>query len=97
MDQRAQRIIPIFLGVLTAIGGGLIRDVIAGRQNLLMSRTLYAIPVLIGCIFYVLILEYLPEYALEGALIGVFIIFGIRAAAIQKNLIVPNWLYLKTE
>ena len=31
--------------VVTAIGGGLIRDVLAGRQNLLMKRELYAIPV----------------------------------------------------
>lgn len=88
---------PVLLGVLTAIGGGLIRDVLASRQNLLMSRTLYAIPVLLGCIFYVLILEFLPDYKLVGALIGVFIIFGIRMAAILKDLVVPDWFYLKTE
>ena len=86
---------PVILGVLTAIGGGLIRDVIAGRQNLLMSRTLYAIPVLMGCIFYVLVLKYLPDYKLVGALIGVFIIFGIRMTAILKNLVVPDWFYSK--
>ena len=40
---------PVLLGVVTAIGGGLIRDVLAGRQNLLMKRELYAIPVLVGC------------------------------------------------
>lgn len=83
--------------MLTAIGGGLTRDVLAGRQNLLMSRTLYAIPVLLGCIFFVLILHFLPDYKLAGALVCVFIIFGIRMAAIEKDLIVPDWLYLRTQ
>ena len=86
---------PVLLGVLTAIGGGLIRDVLADRQTLLMSRTLYAIPVLLGCVFYVMILTYLPDYNLAGALIGVLIIFGIRLTAIQKDLMVPDWIYLK--
>ena len=36
---------PVILGVITAIGGGIMRDVIAGRKNLLMSTELYAIPV----------------------------------------------------
>ncbi|MCS5700893.1 TRIC cation channel family protein [Cyanobium sp. FGCU-52] len=31
---------PIILGIITAIGGGLIRDVLAGRDNLLMKREL---------------------------------------------------------
>ena len=89
-------IAPIMLGVLTAIGGGLTRDVLAGRQNLLMSRTIYAIPVLLGCTLYVLILEFLPEYKIEGAIASVLVIFGIRLTAIIKNLTVPDWLYLKT-
>jgi len=31
---------PKLLGIITAIGGGLIRDVLAGRDNLLMRREL---------------------------------------------------------
>ena len=44
---------PIILGIVTAIGGGLLRDVLSGRQTLLMTRELYATPVLIGCTLYV--------------------------------------------
>jgi uncharacterized membrane protein YeiH len=32
------------MGVLTGIGGGLIRDVLAGRPTLLMGRDIYATP-----------------------------------------------------
>ena len=81
---------PVILGVITAIGGGLIRDMLAGRKNLLMSHELYAIPVSLGCIVYVLILEYAPSYTTQGAIACMLLIFGFRAAAIYWNLRVPN-------
>ena len=86
---------PIILGVTTAIGGGLIRDVLAGRETLLMGRDLYATPVLIGCILYVVLLYRLPEYRFVCAT-GCFIsIFAIRAAAIHWALSVPSWLTMR--
>ena len=85
---------PAMLGVITAIGGGLIRDVLAGRQTLLMSRELYAVPVLIGCILFTLILAYAPDYRFEGSVLCMLLIFAIRAAAIHWNLQVPEWAML---
>ena len=40
---------PVILGVITAIGGGLIRDILVSRKTLIMSHELYAIPVTLGC------------------------------------------------
>ena len=88
---------PVLLGVVTAIGGGLIRDVLAGRQNLLMKRELYAIPALLGCIAFTLVLKYLPEQRLMGQLACGIGIFAFRAAAIHWNLTVPDWLATKTK
>ena len=85
---------PAMLGVITAIGGGLIRDVLAGRQTLLMSRELYAVPVLIGCILFTLILAYAPDYRFEGSVLCMLLIFAVRAAAIHWNLQVPEWAML---
>ena len=59
---------PIILGVITAIGGGIMRDVMAGRSNLLLSKELYAIPILIGCVAYAFILNYAPGYSLYSGL-----------------------------
>lgn len=84
---------PVLLGVLTAIGGGLLRDIIAGRKNLIMSREIYAIAVMLGCTLYVLVILYLPEYRIIGSITGILVIFGLRLAVIQKNLIVPGWFY----
>jgi uncharacterized membrane protein YeiH len=86
---------PIILGIVTAIGGGLIRDVLAGRQTLLMGRELYAIPVLLGCAFYVAVLALIPAFRLHGAVLCCLCIFGVRAAAIHWDLSVPDWLSMK--
>ena len=85
-------IAPVMLGVITAIGGGLMRDVLAGRQNLLMSKELYAIPVLLGCVLFAFVLEYIPEYRIFGSICCIALIFLIRIAAIEKNMTVPKWL-----
>ena len=39
--------VAVMMGVLTGIGGGLLRDVLAGRPTLLMSREIYATPILL--------------------------------------------------
>ena len=83
---------PVGLGIVTAIGGGLLRDMLAGKQTLLMSRELYAIPVLLGIVVYVLVLRFLPGFELIGSIISILLIAGIRIAAIEKNLSVPGWM-----
>jgi len=87
---------PIILGVVTAIGGGLLRDVLAGKKTLLMSHDLYAIPVTLGCCMYALVLQFLPEYTLEGSVGCMLTIFGVRAAAIHWDLRVPKLFITKT-
>ncbi len=88
---------PIGLGIVTAIGGGLIRDVLAGRPTLLMSRELYAIPVMLGCLLYVLILKFLPEYKIIGSTISMLLIFGLRVAAINKKISIPNFFIISAK
>lgn len=86
---------PVILGVVTAIGGGLIRDVLAGRQTLLMNRDLYAIPILFGCSIYVVSLALVPEHSLISAIACISFIFGFRAVVIHWGLTVPDWLITK--
>jgi uncharacterized membrane protein YeiH len=86
---------PVILGVITAIGGGLMRDVLAGRPTLLMSHELYAVPLLIACSVFVGILEWLPNDRFAGAVGCVALSFALRAAAIHWNLAMPRWLLSK--
>ena len=83
--------VAVMMGVLTGIGGGLIRDVLAGRPTLLMSREIYATPILLGCIAFVSLRTFAPGLEYPGA-IGAAIIFGVRAVAIHRQLEMPDWL-----
>jgi len=83
--------VAVAMGVLTGIGGGLIRDVLAGRPTLLMSREIYATPILLGCIVFV-VLHAPAAPAPYAAPVGFAIIFGLRALAINRHLEMPAWL-----
>jgi uncharacterized membrane protein YeiH len=83
--------VAVLMGVLTGIGGGLIRDVLAGRPTLLMSREIYATPILAGCVAFVLLRGAVPDLRYSGVA-GFAIIFGCRALAIHGHLEMPAWL-----
>jgi uncharacterized membrane protein YeiH len=85
---------PIILGIITAIGGGLIRDVLAGRDNLLMKRELYAIPVSLGCLVYAVLMSTTSVQPNLVSLVYMGLIFGFRASAIRWQHKVPDWFRL---
>jgi uncharacterized membrane protein YeiH len=86
---------PILLGVVTAIGGGLIRDVLAGNQTLLMKKELYAVPVTLGTVVYVVVRPLVPGNEIALGVFCTLLIFAVRAAAIHWNLKVPEWSIAK--
>ncbi len=86
---------PVMLGVLTAIGGGIMRDVLAGKKTLLMRKELYAIPVLLGCTMYYILLNKFPEHQILTGSLCMLFTFSLRASAIYWRLTVPSWLIKK--
>lgn len=89
-------LIAIIMGVITGIGGGLVRDILTDRPNLLMTKDLYATPILLGSILYLALLIYAPDFT-QSWLVAMLFIFGFRAAAIYWNLSMPGWLTAKSE
>jgi len=88
--------IAIIMGIVTGIGGGLVRDLLTDRPNLLMTKDLYATPILLGGLIYLGLLEFAPEFELSW-LVSMAVIFFLRAAAIHWNLSMPGWLTARTE
>ncbi|RON24232.1 hypothetical protein BK660_00760 [Pseudomonas brassicacearum] len=81
----------VMMGVLTSIGGGIVRDVLASRTSLLMSREIYATPILLGCIVYVLLRDVFPTIQVAGW-IALLFTSGLRFLAIYKDLQMPTIL-----
>jgi uncharacterized membrane protein YeiH len=81
--------IAVVAGTLTGVGGGVIRDVLAGRVPLVLSGEIYATAALAGTTAFVLLDELtgLPEP--PAAVIGAVIIFGLRVLGIQRQWSLP--------
>nr|WP_277350025.1 TRIC cation channel family protein [Nonomuraea sp. FMUSA5-5] len=73
------------LGVTTAVGGGMLRDVLAGEiPTLLYDRQLYAVPALLGSG----VMAGLSSYGLHGwpaTLAAALLAFGLRIAAMRRK------------
>ncbi len=77
--------IAVLLGTLTGVGGGIIRDLLAGIPTLILRKDIYASACVLGIILYVSLLQgwygFTVGAATSGALAVAFI-FGVRALAI---------------
>jgi uncharacterized membrane protein YeiH len=72
------------MGVVTGIGGGMARDLLAGRVPIIFSGELYATPALAGASWAVLAEGWgQPEWVV--ALPGVMICFGFRMLALWRG------------
>ena len=69
----------IFMGVMTGVGGGLLRDVIANTMPVIFRKRIYAIAALAGSILYVFLNGRVSE--LWAVLAGVITVFTIRTLA----------------
>lgn len=81
----------VMFGVWTSIGGGIARDVLAGRPTLLMSREIYATPILLGCALYIALRAVWTDAAWTGPAALLFI-FAFRAVVIRRGLQMPDVL-----
>ena len=80
----------IIMGVLTSCFGGIIRDVLAGEPNLLMSREIYVTAALLSAAVFAGLRLMGADFWL-AATIGFFAGLTLRACAIKYNLRLPGF------
>ncbi|MGS2644781.1 TRIC cation channel family protein [Streptosporangium sp. LJ11] len=77
------------LGVTTAVGGGILRDVLAGQiPTLLYDRQLYAVPAMLGSALMALLYT-LDLHGWPATLAAACLAFGLRIAAVRLGLRAP--------
>ena len=83
--------LPIFivlLGTITAVGGGIIRDMLAQRIPSVLKEDVYALPSIIGgVVYYVMVTSSWDSMAVYGAFTVVLV---IRLLAIKYNWSLPK-------
>ena len=76
------------MGVLTAVGGGLLRDVIVNVKPVILTKEIYATASMIGSVFYYFMLQTAVP-AIVTTVIALVIIFGLRMWTIIKHINLP--------
>jgi uncharacterized membrane protein YeiH len=84
--------VAVLMGVLTGIGGGLIRDLLTGAPTLLMRRELFMTPIILGGFLYVEVRTLLDVPQQLVALVAIVVITAVRFGAIRWGWAFPDWL-----
>lgn len=88
--------VAVVMATLTAIGGGLLRDVLAQRQNLLLTHEIYVTTIIGGSLMYIGLLG-LCGKTLLSSIAGVGFTFVFRSLAIYRHWRMPKWLTLPSQ
>ena len=80
----------IFVGVLTGVGGGLMRDVMANMTPMIFRKRIYASAAMAGSIVYVVLLSLVPE--IDAILAGIATVFAIRTMASLRHWDLPVYV-----
>jgi uncharacterized membrane protein YeiH len=89
LDPAVPPIAAVVVGVITAVGGGVIRDLLAGQVPEVLRRELYAVPATLGAVIVVVFAELgaLHDYVLWGAAL---LVFAVRLVAVRLDLNAPT-------
>lgn len=79
----------IFCGVLTAIGGGILRDIMSMQIPFVFTRDIYATAAIAGSVlYYIFSITSISESI--GTVLGILIVFSLRMIAIHFNWRLPT-------
>ncbi|MBR5251278.1 MAG: trimeric intracellular cation channel family protein [Oscillospiraceae bacterium] len=76
------------MGVLTAVGGGLLRDMMVNVKPNLLTKEIYAMASMVGALVYYYSLKVMP--AIAANIIALVVIFGLRMWAVVKKINLPT-------
>jgi uncharacterized membrane protein YeiH len=85
LEFGAPFIIAVFMGMVTATGGGVIRDVLTNTQPMIVSGQVYATAALLGSLSYGS-MRYLGVAEIPAELVASLAAFSLRASAIIFNI-----------
>lgn len=78
----------LFVGVLTGVGGGVLRDIFAGDRPYIFVRHFYATASLIGAAASFVLLRCLD--VVPAVILGALLVFGLRMAAAHYHWNLPR-------
>lgn len=87
----------IFVGVLTGVGGGLLRDVMADMTPMIFCKRIYAIAAMAGSVVYLVLVSYTGIPEIWAVVAGTATVFVIRTLASTYRWDLPVYVLGKKE
>lgn len=89
IDNGTSSFIAVFMGVITGVGGGVIRDIFTGRTPMVFVGQVYAIAGLVGAVAHVALRETSASDSVR-VWVPVAVVVALRALAIRFDLHLPR-------
>lgn len=89
LESDASNVIAVFMGVITGVGGGVLRDVLARRTPIIFVGEIYAVAGLIGAVVHVLLVER-GTGAIAELWVPLAVVVAVRAVAVRWSLRLPH-------
>ena len=81
--------VTVAMGVITGVGGGVLRDVLAGSVPSILKKHIYALVSVVGCVAYYLIRTYTP-YDVSGTILVATMMVLARVLAMRYRWSLPK-------
>lgn len=69
----------MFIGLVTAVGGGVLRDILAGKTPVILRKRIYALAALAGCLLYYLCFNMAGMGVILSSIISIVFMVIIRS------------------
>ncbi len=89
LDLGFDGVTAILCGLLTGVGGGVVRDLLAGQTPLIMRSEVYATAALAGVAIFVGLEEWTSLPQGLNSIMAMMVIFGLRLAGIRRDWSLP--------
>lgn len=87
----------VMMGIITATGGGLLRDVVCNEPPLLLKSDIYATAALVGSVTCYTLLGFSQMLPVEAAAVGFMVTFAIRVLVIKYKLSLPTSRWIQNK
>ena len=82
-------VIAVMMGTISAVFGGVIRDILTNETPLIFRKEIYATPCILGGVIYLILLHFNINIQLVSFMTAVLII-GVRLLAVKKKWALPR-------
>jgi len=82
-------VISVAMGVITGVGGGVLRDILVNEKPYVLTRHIYAVASIVGSCTYYFIVAY-TDYKVFGTFVAVFLTIMIRLLAAKYRWKLPK-------